>query len=1114
MTTPIHNQVASDGESGVEIDLDSHIEPGDGTRSVLDTVLELFDEPSVQQSGIVHPELPTFAEQSYTDHQVDLAPANKDLLERERSLRAAGDWTALAQLLIERAELTRGERDAARLLMEAAEIYEQYMSNVAAAQAIAVKALEVDASNMDAVAAIERFAQRSGEWLELLVGLRRAAETLQSNEPILAGELWIRLACAYGLARNDVPRAFSTLAEVRAGEPSRVLVYLDALEPLIQHTHDLDVMLAVSHRIGDEARSARLLSRAIAMSQSVVERANYHHLIALIERNRNEGAAAEWHWQEALRLDPKRQDVREALGALYQKQGDFRKAVALLEEARVVSMDAQARVNYAVQAAQIYKEQFGENTRAIDLCAAALEVQPGHRQASMPVVQRYYEQGRWAELEPVLDSLLAGGPEQVGSQAEELELLMMAAECAFELAHHDKAHRYYSKCLSLSPRELEAALGCARASLAMGDAADAIAHANLATDLHEMLGHSATRIADTLFISADANRVLGKNARAIELYQFCVQNGHAGAMSSLAEIYSQQGDHRKAVDMRTRYAEGLPSAERVQVLCEIADTLADEIGDLAAGIAVCVQALTMEESCRGALHRLSLLYSKSGQWRAAIKTILKMADLETGAVRRARYLQAAAMIASQDGQRVEAVALFNKTIDSYFADSILSAQDEIRAICFENFRRVLELLTAAKDWRSVEQNYRMMICRLEPGDPEVGGLWMELGHVYRDKLGEDDAAMDSFEVACSLDADRMTNHRILVDLYEGAGADKLEKAIARRRLLLEKEPRNPEHYKALRSLFVRTRQMDRVFCVCRALEFMEAADDRERAFYRRNMSANLSWPVRPMNSEMRSRFRDSQVDPLVSRIFGLVAEIVAQEAAVSPAQAQLNETQDPQFDHLRQLFSATSFALGMPTFDCFVQPEQAHEIRLVNLRRGAALEPTFVLGRGLFAGRPINHIVHGLARHLFFGRRSYYLRLLLREPADLAAAFYAGVTLVRPDVAPPAGVGARMAAYRSALGKRLHPTWAHKLHEAVHTFLQQNSGPLDLYRWLDGVDATARHAGLLLCGDLGAASEALSAEPTMQGARKSQFLDRLLLDSVSEAHMSLREDLGLVIVEA
>src|SRR5690606_24517034 len=124
------------------------------------------------------------------------------------------------------------------------------------------------------------------------------------------------------------------------------------------------------------------------------------------ELNREENAAAEWHWQEALRLDPKRQDVRESLGALYQEQGEYRKAVALLDEARAVAMDAPARARYAVEAAAIYREQFGENTRAVDLCAVALQFEPGHHEASMPVVQRYYEQKRWAELEPVLESLL------------------------------------------------------------------------------------------------------------------------------------------------------------------------------------------------------------------------------------------------------------------------------------------------------------------------------------------------------------------------------------------------------------------------------------------------------------------------------------------------------------------------------------------------------------------------------------------------------------------------------------------------------------------------------------------------------------------------------------
>jgi hypothetical protein len=79
----------------------------------------------------------------------------------------------------------------------------------------------------------------------------------------------------------------------------------------------------------------------------------------------------------------------------------------------------------------------------------------------------------------------------------------------------------------------------------------------------------------------------------------------------------------------------------------------------------------------------------------------------------------------------------------------------------------------------------------------------------------------------------------------------------------------------------------------------------------------------------------------------------------------------------------------------------------------------------------------------------------------------------------------------------------------VDVHLAQSGPGFDVGRWCDGVDATARHAALLLSSDLNTAMASLKAEAGMSGTKLADAKQRLLLASVSEAHMSLREDLGL-----
>jgi tetratricopeptide (TPR) repeat protein len=1061
MSTGLHKSIEES-----EIDSELLDEAPTPSRTLLDVVVDLCDETPksmIAVSTSVH--LPTFAEVSFTEHKIDLAPLNEDRLQREQALRDAGDWTALAYLLLERAEVTGSAQEAANLLVQVADLYANEMNNTPAAQAILAKAMEVYPAHRDAADALERIAGAQGDWMELNIAFRQAAEDLSESNPSAAGELWIRLACAYMVGRRDINRAFSSLSHVRQGEASRVDQYLAIMEREIRERQQLECMIAVCHRVGDQERSARLMSRAIAMSQSVIERAYYHHSIALIEVDRSEDAAAEWHLREALRLDPAHHDARDTLGAFYRERGEFRKAVELLEEARACTADAQRKASYALEAAQIYSDALGENTRAVDLYEVALKVQPNSQQASLPVVARYYEQKRWEELESVLDSLLSEESVSAFSDTERSDLYLKAGTCALELGHFEKARDLFAKCSSLSPQELEAALGAARAHLALDTNSRAIEEIERAVDIHEQLGHTAAQMASTLALSARAHLKIGKQERALALFELCVEQGNEETMGELAELYALRGEHHRAVEMYLKQASFLDSEQRVKVLCQVADILFQTIGDPEAAIDICFQALSIDKESREALHRLAVMYSKTEQWRDAIKTIVRMAGLESGAVRRARYLQAAGTIACQENQTLEAVALLNKAIDAYGADTVMSVEAPTRASSFECFDLIISALEKDENWRGVEENYRKMICRLEPGDP-----------------------------------------------YEGAGSDQLEKAIERRRVLLEAEPHIVEHYKALRGLYVRTRQMDRVWCVCRALDHLGVADDRELGFFRRNLPKSMVWPTRPFNSEMWSRIRDEEVDADVSRIFGLVSEVIALEDAAPPSQQV--RAHDHQFDHLRQIFSGISYVFGLSGFDCFVQSQSTDAVALANLRRGSVLEPTFVLGRDLYQGRHLEHIVNGLGRFLFYGRRSYYLRLALRQPGQLEAAFQAAISLVRPDVPMPRALEPHASRFRAALQRGLHPTWGAKLAKAVNAYLMHSGPSFDVRRWCDGVDATARHASLLLTSDLNTAMSALKGEPHMSGQKLAESRKRLLLASVSEAHMSLREDLGMAFAKS
>src|SRR6185369_11407474 len=201
----------------------------------------------------------------------------------------------------------------------------------------------------------------------------------------------------------------------------------------------------------------------------------------------------------------------------------------------------------------------------------------------------------------------------------------------------------------------------------------------------------------------------------------------------------------------------------------------------------------------------------------------KLADLEQGKMR-AKYLVAAGNIANYELHSTdEAVELYNTALDH--------DPDDLKA-----FERIDKIMTAKKDWKNQERNYRKMIKRLgqdpEPGKKQtVVALWHALGEIYRSRLKDFKAATAAFEVCVSLDPDAVARHQILAELYQLSGPEAYDKAVKELRHLVKVTPdfgQMAVHMKTLRRLFMEMRQYDRAWCVTAALAFLRKADPEEQ----------------------------------------------------------------------------------------------------------------------------------------------------------------------------------------------------------------------------------------------------------------------------------------------
>src|SRR5690606_29895135 len=110
----------------------------------------------------------------------------------------------------------------------------------------------------------------------------------------------------------------------------------------------------------------------------------------------------------------------------------------------------------------------------------------------------------------------------------------------------------------------------------------------------------------------------------------------------------------------------------------------------------------------------------------------------------------------------ETASLLMRALDCLFAAGEPPAEQ--RELCMRAFADLEEVLRNQGALKELERAYRAMIRRLGASAPELPELWTRLGALYRDELGQPQAAAESYEVAAALDRDESSRARILIDV--------------------------------------------------------------------------------------------------------------------------------------------------------------------------------------------------------------------------------------------------------------------------------------------------------------------------------------------------------------
>lgn len=1012
----------------------------------------------------------------------DQRKALKMLAEVQRRL---GDSVGLRATIERAIESAPTARDRVELLVELASLLgDAFLDHDAAVGALEA-VLELDPRNEIAHGSLARLHRSRGRLHDLARVLERQAQATVEREE--RAELLVQAA-----------RVLSD----ELGERERALALAERARELAPNAGEgLELLGRLYHEAGELGRADEALRRALEHTLEPTRRAEL--LLRRAQVRDLEGASATEVRElldAALDHDPAHLGALEALRALARADGDP-EALARACVRELEATHAQdRRVALLLELARLRAESMNDPEGAIACWEEAFYLNPTSTEAAAGLIEPWATRNRWAEVHS-LASLLLGSSANKGVDralrqrwhalhGHSLQALGRAAEASSALAEAVRLDGGDAAALQAlaetrwAAEDWEGAYDADRQLLSMVDPGD---YERLLA-IHHRMGH--------------VQHELGKTRGAIASYQqaLAIDPEHRATLQRLAEIYAERRAYPELLDCKRRLADVEPDVDaRCKLLVEIADLYSEQLKDPRNAAAALEEAVSLRPRDHVLLHRKLEVLQRSDNWAEMTGVLDQIAETDNNPQRRAKYFFTLAQIRREKSDDLAGAA-----------EGYEQALDEDPTL-LKAFEALCRLHTEQKAWKALERSYRRMLHRLQGRlSPELAiELWTGLGLLYRDRLRNDDSALEAFKMASRARPDDARVRRILAELHARSG--RIDDAASELHTAIAQHPLHAEPYRALFRLYRDAGKTDRAFCLAAALVLLEKADDEIRLFHaQHNRRGAPAYRDRLDPPTFTRAIRHPSEDLLVAKIFELLLPAVRASRAVTmrasiapPADVPWQERATTRVPLARAFFGAAD-VLAIPAPRFAARPDRDGYLIPV-----ATEPPSTVAGRHALALTSPQDMLFLVGQHLATWRGDAHLRVLFPSTRAQEGLLLAALKLGRPDVALPQALEARAKEDARTLAQYLEPVQLEGLRVVVKRFLE-TGGQADLKAFAKGLELTAARTGLLLCGDLPTAVRGFDdARLAAVGIPASEVVHDLVAWFVSVDHLELRERLGI-----
>ncbi|MSP24808.1 MAG: hypothetical protein EXR75_06500 [Myxococcales bacterium] len=1063
------------------------------------------------------------------------------------------DWAGYAKILERQAAALVGAQRA-ESFYRIGELYEDQLRDLPEAQKRFEAALELDATNLNALRGLDRVFNRTGRYQDLLLNLEKQralaatprqkiqlflrsagiyeeefldhAKAAECLEQVLAADAVHEGAIASlmrhyrALARwDDVAELFDRslrvateperriallLAQGRVlldqiGSPARArLAYEAVLELDPKHASALDSLANVRAATGDALAALAAVESLAEKAETPSAKADQWLRAGRILATHGDRDGAIQRFKLALEALPTHAAAGDALRDAYLARGDAGSAVELLKTEIDRTDGALAKARLCHDLAVLLRDRAADFEAAREAADRAVTLDPTHVGALLLLGDLAFDRGAFLEAAThygALTSRIHALPADDGKR-----MLMRFIDSLAHTGSTETAMSTVTILLELAPDDPAALARAARVHLDSGDAAGAVAKY---VQLFERFGDalSAEARGDDL---VRYGRALAKTGRAAEAIQPLtdaadLMPGSLEPLEALVQVYEAEGQWEEVVRIRQRRLDIAEGEERATLLLEISEVFATRLMDATRAGKTLVAALEERPDDRRVLTRLMKLYSKEKDWSKLLDVVLKLAEGVDDKLQKAKYIHTAASVAAR------------QMSDFARADEYLTLVIEFDP---NNDRAYLDQIAVREQKGDFEGMAALSVTTIEraarAGDTGTTvSLLDQLARTYHERLGRPEDGVAALEKAQALDPDNTARAEKLYDLYSADVEKYLEKAVAHQSAEIGRDPFNAQGYRKLRKLFTQAKEPDPAWCVCQALHVMSCAEPDEERFFRRMRAENAAEARERVSPEdWANTLTHELVDPLITDIFRMIEPAVLARNARPleqlgfPLQYAIDLAMHP-YPMSQTMFYAAG-VLGMTPPPTFLNPQDPGGISFLH-----GQPPAVVLGQAALATElPTQAAAFIAARHLTYYRPGVYVRHLVPTGTGLRAWLFGAIRLIHEGFPVAAELESTVRENVAAIRSMLDGPTREQLGSVVSKLLQ--GGSIDLKRWVASADLTADRAGLLVCHDLEIACEMIKASDDATAALpQKDRIRELTLFTVSPKYFAIRKRLGI-----